>query len=43
MTLEEIERESAKLSEAERAKLASRLLEGSESQVTEGAGDETNW
>ena len=43
MTLEEIERESAKLSEAERAKLASRLLGGCESHVTDGAGDETDW
>jgi hypothetical protein len=35
MTLEEIERESAKLSEEERVRLASRLLDGRDSPVPE--------
>jgi hypothetical protein len=42
MTLEEIERESAKLSEAERAALAARLLGGRDLAVPEVAGDEAD-
>jgi hypothetical protein len=42
MTLEEIERESAKLSEEERSRLAARLLEKRDLPVTHAADDEAD-